>query len=505
PGRELKLAADGEILVRGGGVAAGYWDGFGRHDLAGDQGWYGTGDVGALDATGNLYFKGRKKEVIVTPAGLNIYPEDLESALRRQPEIKDCVVVGVDRRGNHRGGNAEPCAVVILRDHVNGDAASESRTDDRVSEIVQRTNQSLAEYQRMRMWWQWPQEDFPRTSTQKPRKNLIQEVAQTHFLAPDSKSGSNPTSAAAPIADLITRIVGRPVPNLQATATLDSDLGLSSLDRVELLGALEDRYQVDLSETRFNSIRTVGDLERILRGEASNQAQQKSAYHYPRWTLRWPATWLRFLAHYLLLRPAIVLLGWPRIEGREHLRGVTGPLLVVCNHIADVDFAFVQTALPARFRHTLATATRGEDLEALRTPSPSRGFFAGIYDRMLWFLGVSLLNIFPLPREAGFRQSFAYAGEAVDRGYSILVFPEGRHTVEGTINSFRAGIGLLANNLSIPVLPLRIVGLFELKVAGKRFAAPWRIRVRIGQPIKFAPGTDPVQIAAALQKAVELL
>src|SRR3984957_8821605 len=505
PGRELKLAEDGEILVRGGGVAAASWDAFGRHDLTGDQGWYRTGDVGALDDAGNLYFKGRKKEVIVTPAGLNIYPEDLEAALRRQPEIKDCVVVGIARRGNDREENAEPCAVVILRDHVNGDAASESRTDDLVSEIVQRTNQSLAEYQRMRMWLQWPQEDFPRTSTQKPRKNLIQEVAQTHFLAPDSKSGSNPISAPAPIADLITRIVGRPVPNLQATATLDSDLGLSSLDRVELLGALEDRYQVDLSETRFSSVRTVGDLERILRGEASNQAQQKSAYHYPRWTLRWPATWLRFLAHYLLLRPAIVLLGWPRIEGREHLRGVTGPLLVVCNHIADVDFAFVQTALPARFRHTLATATRGEDLEALRTPPPSRGFFAGIYDRMLWFLGVSLLNIFPLPREAGFRQSFAYAGEAVDRGYSILVFPEGRHTVEGTINSFRAGIGLLANNLGIPVLPLRIVGLFELKVAGKRFAAPWRIRVRIGQPIKFAPGTDPVQIAAALQKAVELL
>jgi long-chain acyl-CoA synthetase len=505
PGRELKLAADGEILVRGGGVAAGYWDGSGRHDLAGAQGWYGTGDVGALDATGNLYFKGRKKEVIVTPAGLNIYPEDLESALRRQPEIRDCVVVGVDRRGNHRGENAEPCAVVILRDKVNRDTASESRTDDLVSEIVQRTNQSLAEYQRMRMWLQWPQEDFPRTSTQKPRKNLIQEVAQTHFLAPDSKSGSNPISAAAPIADLITRVVGRPVPNLQATANLDSDLGLSSLDRVELLGALEDRYQVDLSETRFSSVRTVGDLERILRGEASNEAQQKSAYHYPRWTLRWPATWLRFLAHYLLLRPAIVLLGWPRIEGREHLRGVTGPLLVVCNHIADVDFAFVQTALPARFRHTLATATRGEDLEALRTPPPSRGFFAGIYDRMLWFLGVSLLNIFPLPREAGFRESFAYAGEGVDRGYSILVFPEGRHTVDGNINSFRAGIGLLANNLSVPVLPMRIVGLFELKVAGKRFAAPWKIRVHIGQPMRFAPGTDPVQIAAALQKAVELL
>ncbi|MGB6474537.1 MAG: AMP-binding protein [Candidatus Sulfotelmatobacter sp.] len=507
PGREVELAEDGEILVRGGGVAAAYWDSSGRHDLTGDQGWYRTGDVGALDETGNLYFKGRKKEVIVTPAGLNIYPEDLEAALRRQPEIKDCAVVGIERGGNDRGGNAEPCAVVILRGVENDQANSTpnfgASVEGDVEKIVQRANQSLAEYQHMRMWLHWPLEDFPRTSTQKPRKNLIQEVVQNHFLAPDSKSGRSPTPGAssAPLAELITRVVGRPIPGLQPTANLDSDLGLSSLDRVELLGALEDRYQVDLSETRFSSVRTVDDLEGMLRG----QPPQKTAYHYPRWTLRWPATWLRFAAHYLFLRPAIILLGWPRIEGRENLRGVTGPLLVVCNHIADVDFAFVQTALPARFRHRLSTATRGEDLEALRTPPPSRGVFASIYDRMLWFLGVCLLNLFPLPREAGFRQSFAYAGEAVDRGYSVLIFPEGRHTVDGNINSFRAGIGLLANNLSIPILPMRIVGLFEVKRAGKRFAAPWKIRVRIGEPVKFAPGTDPGEIAAALQRAVELL
>src|SRR5579863_4982 len=115
PGREVKLAEDGEILIRGGGVAAGYW-GASKTDGAGDavtdnDGWYRTGDVGALDEAGNLYFKGRKKDVIVTPAGLNVYPEDLEAALRRQPEVKDCVVVGIER-----GGNAEPCAVVIPHD-----------------------------------------------------------------------------------------------------------------------------------------------------------------------------------------------------------------------------------------------------------------------------------------------------------------------------------------------------------------------------------------------------
>jgi len=264
---------------------------------------------------------------------------------------------------------------------------------------------------------------------------------------------------------------------------------------------LEDRYQVDLSESRFGAMSTVGDLEKMLRGEAVPGV----GYHYPRWVLRWPVTWVRWLAHYFLMRPAIILLGWPRIEGRENLRGWRGPVLVVCNHIDDVDVGFVQTALPARWRHRIATATGGEALEALRTPSAGRTWLKRIYDRIEWVLGVSLLNLFPLPREAGFRQSFSYAGEAVDRGYSILVFPEGHHTVDGKLRPFRAGIGLLANNLGIPVLPMRIVGLFELKQAGKKFAPPWRIGVRIGKPITFPPGTAPEEIANELQRRVEAL
>ena len=480
PGREMKIAEDGEILIRGGGVAAGYWDERQQvvDRVAGNEGWYRTGDVGALDEAGNLYFKGRKKEVIVTPAGLNIYPEDLEAALRRQPEIKDCVVVGIDREGN-----AEPCAVVILRG--NG----------KVDSVVERANQSLAEFQRMRMSVKWPEEDFPRTNTQKPKRNLIAEFAKREIL----KDGTKDVASASPLMELIGRITGRNVTGLNAEASLDSDLGLSSLDRVELIGALEDRYQVDLGDTRFSAARSVADIEKMLRGESSQRAE----YHYPTWTLRWPVTWVRWLAHYLLMRPAMFLLGWPRIEGKENLRGCSGPLLVVCNHIGDVDVGFVQTALPARFRNRIATATGGEALEALRTPAASRGFFGRIYDRTRWVLGVSLLNLFPLPREAGFRQSFRYAGQAVDRGYSVLVFPEGHHTVDGKMNPFRAGVGLLANNLGIPVLPMRIVGLFEVKQAGRKFALPGKIGVRIGKPIKFAAGGDAAQIARELQNAVE--
>jgi long-chain acyl-CoA synthetase len=479
PGREVKLAEDGEILVRGGGVASGYWNSEGSHGVSDEQGWYRTGDLGALDAAGNLYFKGRKKEVIVTPGGTNVHPGDLEAALLRQPEVKDCVVVGVER-----DGNAEPCAVVILRD--GGDLES----------LVRRANESLSEYQRMRMWVEWPQEDFPRTNTQKPKQQAIADFVRARMEQAGPASAGQAANSS--LGDLIARVAGRSVPNLRSEASLDSDLGLSSLDRVELLSALEDRYQVDLSETRFSSVRTVGDVERMLRGEAA----PGEAYHYPRWVLRWPARLVRLLAHYLLMRPAIVLLGWPRILGRENLRGVKGPLLVVSNHLGDVDPGFILTALPARFRHRLAVATGGEVLEALRSPSADRNWFLRVYDRVQWILGVSLLNLFPLPREAGFRRSFAYAGEAVDRGYSVLVFPEGRHTTDGKLCPFRAGIGLLAANLGIPVLPMRIDGLFEYKKAGKKFAPPWKLSVRIGSPVKFPAGVNVAAIAAELQERV---
>jgi len=160
PGQEVKLAADGEIIVRGENVSPGYWQ---TADVAGAarDGWFRTGDVGEMDREGNLYFKGRKKEVIVTAAGMKIYPEDIEQVLDRQPEVKACAVVAGE------GPNGpEPIAVLILR---------RPRVD--VKTIIDRANQSLAEYQHIRRWLIWPDEDFPRTPTQKVRKGLVYERA----------------------------------------------------------------------------------------------------------------------------------------------------------------------------------------------------------------------------------------------------------------------------------------------------------------------------------------
>ena len=300
------------------------------------------------------------------------------------------------------------------------------------------------------------------------------------------------------LAELVARVTGRAPQNLTPAANLENELGLSSLERVDLLGALEDRYQVDLSETKFASAATVGDLEKLLQGGRD----ERRDFHYPRWALRWPVTWIRVTAHYMLVRPAVFLLGWPRMMGRENLRGIHGPVLVISNHIDDVDVGFIQTILPARLRHRLATATGGEALEALRSPAADRSWIGRLFDHTEWTLGIALLNLFPLPRQAGFRKSFAYAGEAVDRGYSLLVFPEGRHTEDGRLLPFRSGIGLLANNLRIPVVPMRIDGLFEVKKAGRKFAPPGKIRVRIGKPVEFAPERDPEEIARELEEIV---
>jgi len=489
-GREIKLDENGEILVRGENIAAGYWENNEVHTVAKDgedAGWFRTGDLGTLDAEGNLYFKGRKKNVIVTAAGMNVYPEDLESLLRREPEVKDCVVVGLER-----AGNAEPCGVLLLRDETR------VKQPRHAAGIVARVNESLGEYQRMRSWFLWPESDFPRTSTGKPKLAEIRASVEAQWG--NGNGVANWPATTGGIGELISRIHGR-VGEVDSDANLESDLHLSSLDRVELLSALEDRYQVDLNETRFASARTVGELGSMVRESSS----VRSEFVFPRWAQRWPVTWIRTFFYYLLTWPATHLMAHPRVFGRDNLHGVKGPALVISNHVIYLDVGFVLAALPMRMRHRLAVAMGGERLAEMRHP-PREWFFARRWlNRMNYFLVVSLFNVFPLPKKSGVRESFRFAGDLADRGWNILVFPEGDLTPDGKLQTFHAGIGLLAGNLNLPVLPMRIDGAYEVREAGSKFNRPGRIRVHIGKPLKFPAGTDPQEIARVLeQRVIEL-
>jgi long-chain acyl-CoA synthetase len=275
-------------------------------------------------------------------------------------------------------------------------------------------------------------------------------------------------------------------------------LNLSSLDRVELLGAIEDRYQIDVNETQFTSAATVGELERLVRESSA----ERSEFVFPRWAQRWPVTWIRAFIYYLLTWPATHLMAHPRVFGRENLRGVKGPVLVISNHVIYLDVAFVLAALPLRLRHRLAVAMGGERLAEMRRP-PREWFVPRRWlHRMNYFLVVTLFNVFPLPKRSGFRESFRFAGDLADRGWSVLVFPEGDMTPDGNLQPFRAGIGLLANNLNLPVVPIRIDGAYEIREARSRFNRPGRIRVHIGKPVEFPAASDPQQIARELEQRV---
>jgi long-chain acyl-CoA synthetase len=482
PGREFKLAEDGEILVRGENVAAGYWQA-GALQPCGEEGWLHTGDLGALDPEGNLRFRGRKKNVIVTPAGLNVYPEDLETALRKQPGVRDCVVIPFER-----DGNAEPCAVLLLKEPRDSFAGA----------AIEGANSSLAEYQRIRAWVIWDDVDFPRTSTGKPR--LGEVSARTVQIL----RGQQRVGTAAAKTGALDSLLSRFAPFSAGKDHLEKELNLSSLDRVELMSALEEKFHVELNETAFGEAKTVGDVERLLQEPAARRAE----YVYPRWTQREPVRWFRLAVYYALAWPATQILGHPKIVGREHLRGLRGPVLVISNHVTRrADIGLILAALPLRFRHRLAAAMGGESLQNMRRP-PREWFFAKRWAYHLgYWLVTALFNVFPLPQLSGFRESFRFAGESVDRGYSLLVFPEGvvNNSEDGRMAPFQSGIGLLAENLRLPIVPMRLDGVWQMKRKHRRLAHIGEITVRIGAPVTFPQGTPPDEIARRLESLVKSL
>jgi long-chain acyl-CoA synthetase len=476
PGQELRLGENGEILVRGANVAAGYWRG-GVQPLSANEGWLRTGDVGELDEAGNLYFKGRQKDVIVTAAGLNIYPEDLEAALNRQPEVRTSCVIGVE---GPRG--PEPMAVLILRDNKADPAA-----------LVERANAALAPAQQMRRWFVWHEPDFPRTPTHKVRKHLVKQVVMAN-----EQTAASAQTQAQPLHELVASLSGG--------ASQDGTLKLDSLGRVELASALEDRFQIELDEAAITPNTTLAELERLVQaGTQATVREAGAAYPYPHWSLRRPARWLRLFWYYVMILPITRLLCWVRVRERERLSELREPALFIANHVSMVDHGLILSALPWRFQHQLAIAMEGERLRSWRQPEASLPWLVRAWLRVQYALVVLLFNVFPLPQKSGFRRSFAYAGEAVDRGYSVLVFPEGRTTKDGRMQPFMSGIGLLAAELNVPVVPLKIDGLFELKARGRWFAKPGQVTITFGQPIRFARDAEPAVITRELEAQVAAL
>jgi long-chain acyl-CoA synthetase len=212
----------------------------------------------------------------------------------------------------------------------------------------------------------------------------------------------------------------------------------------------------------------------------------------------------------MLMRPLVWLLGAPRVV-RETEEFPEGPMLIVANHATAYDGALVLYALPGRLRRHVAIAMQGAMLLDLRRGRNQGSWFLNLLAPAAYWLITVLFNVFPLPQARGFRRSFAHAGEAMDRGYSVMIFPEGARSLDGEMHAFRSGIGLLAEESRVPIVPVALVGLGEMK-AGlplKRWARWFRsgkLEVRVGKavPVEAQRG-EPGQVAAMLEEAVRRL
>jgi long-chain acyl-CoA synthetase len=480
-GVEVRIAADGEILVRGENVTSGYY-------VAGDasrganpesrtldsDGWLHTGDIGEHDEVGRLFIKGRKKEMIVRPDGLNVFPEDVERVLNAQEGVRDSAVVGVVD-----GVEERVHAVLVLEPNTDATA------------VIRQANAQLQDHQRVRTSSVWPTAELPRTEgTKKLKRRAIRDWVESGASAVPAASG-----------DTLEQLLGRFAHgrSLEGSTTLD-ELGLSSLERVELMVALEDRFQTRIDEGRFSEASSVGDLKQLIERGSTTETLDEPV-DFPRWNRSWPVALIRRLSLATWILPLARVFARTRVEGLEHLRELSGPVVFASNHQSHMDVPVVLSALPGRWRARVAPAMAKEFFKAHFFPAAFtwREWFTNTVN---YYLAAFYFNAFPLPqREAGARQTLQYIGELASDGWSILIFPEGVRSPTGDIKPFRGGIGMIGSRLDLPIVPVRLDGVDKLLPVGGSFVRPGPVRVAFGAPLRLH-GTDYAALARTVEQAV---
>jgi long-chain acyl-CoA synthetase len=539
PGREVKLGPDGEVLVRGAMISRASWSG-GELKPRQDE-WLATGDLAETVGGGELRFLGRKSEVIVTAAGVNLHPEDLEAAIEQEPGVVACAVVAMET-----ASGPEPCAVLAFRG-----------TAQQAASAIEHANRRLPEFQRLSRWKLWPEPDLPRTSTGKVRRGAVAawlveiQAGASTANANESNGAGRSASSADWLLTLVLSISGETPSDTGDQLRLTEDLHMDSLGRVQLAAALEERLGIAPENGALEEVHTLGELRQLIAGKTDGGSaawshtpgietlkemlpvepgadptvgdheprpsfvdQQPSGdtgqphYIYPRWPWLLPFQWLRAAFLETVVQPLVWLLANPKVVASLEPAS-TEPILIVANHVTAFDGPLVQYALPGPIRRRIAAAMAGEMLEDyrhFRNPDRApgtRGFY--LPGPAIYFSLTALFNVFPLPRRRNFQRSFAHAGAAMDRGYNVLVFPEGTRSASGEMARFRSGIGLLAKESGAAVLPVAIRGLGELKTGSRRWFRSGRIEVHVGQPIRFSAEESESAITARLHSEVEKL
>jgi long-chain acyl-CoA synthetase len=476
PGVEVRIADDGEILARGPGRFLGYWQNPEATAAAIDaDGWYRTGDLGAFTEEGMLTFRGRKKDMLALPDGQKVYPEDVESVLRLDPRVGDATVVGWPL-----GAGLRVHAVLQLEDPSGA------------ADIVRTANATLAPHQQIRGMTVWPDPDLPRTHTLKVRKpEVLARLAALNSPDGPVVTGPAPLHAAGPavevdpVSAIVASVGGLDPATIVSGARLSSDLNFDSLRRVELLGVIEEELGVFVDDDALDPDATVLDLTALI--EAAREARRKPGSWG--WPLSPAVRVLGLASQVLLIYPFIHLFYRVRVTGLDRLAGIQGPVMFTPNHCLHLDNAIILTRLPLGVRWKLSVAAAADTIY----DNPVKGVLASV-----------IANAFPLAREGGVRKSLELLGARLDRGFNILLYPEGKLTVGGPLQPFKAGAGLIAVEGGTPIVPVKIVIHRMSWIDRRRWPSPLRgdVELVVGQPIWFDADTDHAAATTRLEAAV---
>ena len=484
PGVEIRIAADGEIHVRGPNVFAGYWeDPDATNAVLDGEGFYHTGDIGVLDGEGFLTLRGRKKDMLAMPDGTKVYPEDVEAVLARDTRLRDATVVG----WQPPRGELRVQAVLLLDDPGVADA------------VVRDANAQLGAHQQIRGVTIWPDEDLPRTPTLKVKKRIVldrlAELESGVAASPGTAGPAPPSPVGAPsLVALVASVANVPVTSVLPDSRLSTDLNMDSLSRIELLGVIEEEMGAFIDDGDLDPDTTVTQLSALI--DAAREEKHDTGIYG--WPLSPIARAAGILIQILILVPVFFSLYRVRVTGLERIRGLAGPALFTPNHCLHNDVGIILTRIPLAWRWHLSVAAAADDIFG----NPIRGFGSALIG-----------NAFPLAREGAVRRSLELLGARLDRGFSILIFPEGKLTVGGPTQPFKSGTGLVAVLGATPVVPMklkvtrmsRLDARREPAFAGERL--PWRGEVELvfGEPIRFAWDTDHLVATQQLEAAVAAL
>lgn len=474
PGVEVKIADDREIWVKGPNVFQGYFKNEQKtKESFTSDGWFITGDIGELDKDGFLYIRGRKKYMIKGPSAQNVYPEDIEFELNKIRGVKDSCVVGLEKPG----GAVEIYAVLLL------DKENPANPDDAAFEA----NNKLASYQRISNWSVWSEEDFPRSATRKVKKEEVLKWLRGQKIVSPTETLLREMKEKTPLIRLLAEATRVDASQIIHQTRIVPELNLDSLLRIELVTRIAEKFGVEIDEFKITAETTVSDLEEMV---------QKGGVvvKYPP-LKKWPRSrWIRIvrrMAQTLIFFPFTRIFVKLKVEGGENLRDLPLPLIFMPNHISYLDFLVVLMALPPHMRSKIAFAA-------------ARDVLFGEYSYFSRW-GELFFNAFPFPRQEheNIKAGLEYVGQLLDKNWSIMVFPEGRVSVDAKFQSLKRGAGLIAVEMGTPVVPVFIRGTEQVMPYEKFF--PRRrgvVTVKFGKPMRFKRSDSYIEATEKLEEVM---